>query len=98
LLQERERQRAQVRAALAQPERQHDKRGDAEDALAMVREALTDWQGMLRQEAPHGRQALSALLIGRLVFTPPWRRPGPLLRIRRSRIARQGYRGLDAPN
>ena len=31
---------------------------------------LTDWQGLLRQEAPQARQALSALRAGRLVFTP----------------------------
>lgn len=31
---------------------------------------LTDWQGMLKQEPPQARQALRALLAGRLVFTP----------------------------
>ncbi len=71
LLQEREQRRAHVRAALAQQERQHHTRRRGTDAaLAVMREALTDWRAMLRQEAPHGRHALSALLTGRLVFAP----------------------------
>jgi hypothetical protein len=45
-------------------------RRSAVDALALMRKALTDWQGLLRQEAPHARQPLSALLAGRLTFTP----------------------------
>ena len=40
------------------------------DSQRQVRQALTDWQGMLRQEAPHTRQALSALLTGQLIFAP----------------------------
>ena len=35
-----------------------------------MREALTDWQGMLHQETGPARRALQALLEGRLVFTP----------------------------
>jgi len=41
-----------------------------EDALEVMRGALTDWQGMLRQETGPARRALQALLQGRLVFTP----------------------------
>jgi site-specific DNA recombinase len=71
LLQERERRRAQVRAALAELERQHHtQRRGAGDTLAVMRKALTDWQAMLRQEGPQARPALSALLTGRLTFTP----------------------------
>jgi hypothetical protein len=35
-----------------------------------MREALTDWQGMLRQETGPARQAFRALPAWRLVFTP----------------------------
>ena len=35
-----------------------------------MREALTDWRAMLRQEAPQARHALGALVTGRLVFVP----------------------------
>jgi hypothetical protein len=35
-----------------------------------MRDALTDWQGLLRQETPQARPALTALLAGRLIFTP----------------------------
>ena len=38
--------------------------------LARLREPLHDWQVLLRQDPPHARQALRALLAGRLVFTP----------------------------
>jgi len=70
-IQHREQRRAQVQAALAQQERQkHTRSRGVDDALAVMRGALTDWQGMLRQETPHARQALSALLTGRLVFAP----------------------------
>ncbi len=52
-MQERERPCSHVRAELASVERQaslrHDT-GDVERALAAMREALTDWQGMLRRE------------------------------------------------
>jgi len=65
-----------VRATLAQQERQpHTRRSAAADALAVMREAFADWQAMLRQEAPHARQALAALVTGRLVFAP--RAEGP---------------------
>jgi hypothetical protein len=72
-MQERERRRLHLRTELAAVERQaparHDA-GDVERALAAVREALTDWQGMPRQETGPARRALQALLDGRLVFTP----------------------------
>jgi hypothetical protein len=35
-----------------------------------MRTSLTDWQGMLRAEAPAARQALRVLLAGRLAFSP----------------------------
>jgi hypothetical protein len=38
--------------------------------LDELRDRLTDWQGLLRQEIGPARQALSALLAGRLIFTP----------------------------
>ncbi len=44
--------------------------GDVERALAVMREALTDWQGMLKQETGPARRAMQALLKGRLAFTP----------------------------
>jgi hypothetical protein len=43
---------------------------DLPGTLTALREQLTDWQGMLRQEGPQARQALSALLAGRIVFKP----------------------------
>ncbi len=72
-MQERERRRAYLRGEVAALERQAATRrdaGDVEHALDVMREALTDWQGMLRQETPEARRALRALLAGRLVFTP----------------------------
>lgn len=72
-MQERERRRAYLRAELAALERQAAVRRDAgavEHALDVMRKALTDWQGMLQQEPPAARQALRALLAGRLVFSP----------------------------
>ena len=57
LLQERERRRAHVRAALAAAERRpatHGDVGDLRHVLDVMRAALTDWQGMLRQEPPDG--------------------------------------------
>jgi site-specific DNA recombinase len=73
LLQERERRRASLRAELAALERQTSMRrdvGTVARTLDIMRTALTDWQGMLRQEPPEARRALRALLAGRLVFTP----------------------------
>jgi site-specific DNA recombinase len=72
-MQERERRRLHLRTELAAIERQAPVRqddGDVERALAVMREALTDWQGMLRQETGPARRAMQALLKGRLVFTP----------------------------
>lgn len=43
---------------------------DVDGILGELREQLTDWQGMLRQEPPEARRALRALLAGRLIFTP----------------------------
>jgi hypothetical protein len=43
---------------------------DVARALHVMRAALTDWQGMLRQETAPARRALQALLQGRLIFTP----------------------------
>ena len=72
-LQERERRRAYVRAELAELERQRAtsarSRFDVGRVLDVMRTALTDWQGMLRQETGPARRALRALLAGRLVFT-----------------------------
>jgi hypothetical protein len=74
LLQERERRRAQVRAELAALGRERSAAScqglDMGRVLDALRAALSDWRGTLRQEAPQARQALSALLAGRLVFTP----------------------------
>jgi DNA invertase Pin-like site-specific DNA recombinase len=72
-MQERERRRLHLRTELAAIERQAPVRhgdGDVERALAVMREALTDWQRMLRQETGPARRAMQALLKGRLVFTP----------------------------
>jgi hypothetical protein len=70
-LQERERRRHQVRTELAAVDRITDRAAfDLPKALQRLRGALTDWQGMLRAEPPAARQALLALLAGRLVFTP----------------------------
>jgi site-specific DNA recombinase len=73
LLQERERRRAHVRAALVAAERRpatHGDIGDLRHVLDVMRTALTDWSGMIRREPPEARRALRALLAGRLVFTP----------------------------
>ncbi|HUE87922.1 MAG TPA: hypothetical protein VMO26_17755 [Vicinamibacterales bacterium] len=70
---ERERRRAHLRAELVAVERQAvSRRGaaDAEQALAVMRDALTDSQGMLHAETGAARRALRALLAGRLIFTP----------------------------
>jgi hypothetical protein len=71
--QEREHRRAYLRAEVATIERhamEYRDAGNGARALEVMREALTDWQGMLRQEPPHARHALQALLRGRLIFTP----------------------------
>src|SRR5262249_32931543 len=72
-IQERERRRAYLRGELAAFDRQAAMRRDVYDVahtLDIMREALNDWQGMLRQEPPEARRTLRALLTGRLVFTP----------------------------
>lgn len=48
----------------------HRGAGYMERALDVMREALADWSGMLRQETGSARQALTSLLAGRLIFTP----------------------------
>ena len=100
LLQERERRRAYVRGELAgstasgPPRRARD--CDMGRVLDSLREQLTDWQGLLRQEAPQARQALSALLAGRLIFTP--RGEGrALLRIHRPGTLSKVIAGLALP-
>jgi hypothetical protein len=83
-LQERERRRAHLRGELARRERElmTAARGrlDAEGFLGELRERLTDWQGMLRQETGRARHALRALLAGRLIFTPQERDGEPFYR------------------
>ncbi len=71
-MQERERRRLYLRDELAAIQRLTVRRDpvDVERALDVMRGALTDWQGMLRQETGPARRALQALLQGRLVFTP----------------------------
>jgi hypothetical protein len=71
-LQERERRRQALRTELAALERATEGAGrfDVSRVLDALRGQLTDWQGMLRQEGTEARRALSALLAGRLIFTP----------------------------
>jgi HNH endonuclease len=69
-LQDREQRRAHIRAAITEQERQQAAQRDQGDSLAVMREALLDWQGMLHAETGPARTALQALLAGRLVFTP----------------------------
>jgi site-specific DNA recombinase len=72
-LQDRERRRAHLRAQLAGVERERasqSRHGDVAGILDALRGKLTDWQGMLHAEVGPARQALRALLAGRLVFTP----------------------------
>jgi site-specific DNA recombinase len=70
-LQERERRRTHLRAELAslEPAFHRDVR-DMPRVLDQLREHLTDWRGLLRQEPPEARRTLRALLNGRFVFTP----------------------------
>jgi DNA invertase Pin-like site-specific DNA recombinase len=71
-LREREQRRARLLVDLASGERPRPGRNglDLRRVLGDLREKLADWQGLLRQEAPEARRALSALLAGRLIFTP----------------------------
>jgi hypothetical protein len=71
-LRERERRRQALRTELAALERATEGAGrfDVSRVLDALRGQLTDWQGMLRQEGTEARRALSALLAGRLIFTP----------------------------
>jgi hypothetical protein len=70
---ERERRQQRIRAELAALDRATMKaapRFDVRAASAKLRDHLTDWQGMLRQEGPQSRHGLTALLTGRLSFEP----------------------------
>jgi site-specific DNA recombinase len=72
-MQERERRRAYLRAELAALDRRPTvlrDGGDVRHALDVMREALTDWRGMLRRDLPEARRVLRALLAGRLMFAP----------------------------
>jgi site-specific DNA recombinase len=69
-LQERERRRAYVTAELAGLGRERRNGFDAERVLDELRVQLGDWQAMLHQETRPARQALRALLAGRLIFRP----------------------------
>ena len=70
-LQERERHRTQLRAELAALQRSRKPRThDQRQVLDLLRDALAQWRTTLRQEIPQARKTLSALLAGRLVFTP----------------------------
>jgi hypothetical protein len=70
-LQERERRRAQVRAQLAQGEREAAREAfDADRVLARLRDQLSDLQGLLRGYVASARQLLQAWLAGRLTSTP----------------------------
>jgi DNA invertase Pin-like site-specific DNA recombinase len=72
-LQDRERRRAQLRRELDALDRERlatRRQRDLGGILDQLRGCLTDWQGMLRDEPPQARQALRALLAGRLVFSP----------------------------
>jgi hypothetical protein len=72
-MQQREARRTHLVAELDAHDRQAAVRRDAraiEHAVSAMREALTDWQGMLHGAISEARQALRALLAGRLSFTP----------------------------
>jgi site-specific DNA recombinase len=72
-IQAREQRCSYLRATLAALDRQTGVRRNASDvahALGVMREALTDWQGMLQQEPQEARRALLALVTGRLLFSP----------------------------
>ena len=73
-LRERERRAASLRGVLAACDQEQARAAraalDPGGLLAELREQLTDWRGMLRQETGPARQALRALLASRLVFTP----------------------------
>src|SRR5439155_956036 len=64
-MQDREHRRSHLRAELTAAERQSPVRtddGEIERALDVMRQALTDWRGMLRQETGPARRAMQALL------------------------------------
>lgn len=73
MLQDREQRRAHVRAALAEHERQRARQRrthDTDAGLAVMLEAIEQWQATLKAEVPAARAALQPLLRGRIVFTP----------------------------
>jgi len=70
-IQERDRRRAYLLAELRTLERRSRREAvDVDLVLDLLRDALADWRGLLRQETGPARQALTSLLAGRLVFTP----------------------------
>jgi site-specific DNA recombinase len=71
-LREREQRRTRLRESVHGLERDRAAmgRGDVGAILETLREKLTDWKDMLQQETGPARQALRALLAGRLIFTP----------------------------
>jgi site-specific DNA recombinase len=69
LLSERERRRGQVQAELVAVERETQRSQPIEELLDQLREHLAHWRATLHQETGPARQALRALLAGRLAFT-----------------------------
>src|SRR5207245_558549 len=72
-MRQREARRVHLVAEIGGRDREAAVRRDAgavTHALDVMRQALTDWRGMLRREIPAARRALRALLTGRLRFTP----------------------------
>ena len=72
-LQARERDRAHVRAAVAEVEHQRGAERAPRDILTALRAAVADLKGTLRGAVGPARQVLRSLLAGRLVFTPTTR-------------------------
>jgi hypothetical protein len=72
-MRQREAQRAHLAAELGGLEREAATRRDPDivtRALDVMREAISNLRGTLRQDIPAARRTLRALLAGRLVFTP----------------------------
>ena len=72
-MRQREARRAHLAAELAALEREAATRHDPDvvnRALDVMREAISNLRGTLRQDIPSARRTLRALLAGRLVFTP----------------------------
>jgi site-specific DNA recombinase len=72
-MRQRERRRTTLVAEVSALEREAASRRDpgvATHALDVMREAISDLRGTLRQDVPSARRTLRSLLAGRLVFTP----------------------------